>query len=112
MAVGSAREQIRQCGVGHVPPVRKVARGVHVLAALLLHLHRDQQPVVEQVYEADREAGALGGKLLGAGGTGFLLLYVPEAQQEGLVRRLSPRVVLRGLKLELGTETGVQTCSM
>jgi D-glycero-alpha-D-manno-heptose-7-phosphate kinase len=32
-------------------------------------------------YEAARKAGAVGGKILGAGGGGFLLLYVPEEQQ-------------------------------
>ncbi len=38
-------------------------------------------PVIDEMYEAGRKAGALGGKLLGAGGGGFLLLYVePERQ--------------------------------
>jgi D-glycero-alpha-D-manno-heptose-7-phosphate kinase len=32
---------------------------------------------VEDMYEAARKAGALGGKLTGAGGGGFLLLYCP-----------------------------------
>jgi D-glycero-alpha-D-manno-heptose-7-phosphate kinase len=36
---------------------------------------------IDQAYEAACRAGALGGKLLGAGGRGFLLLYTePEAQ--------------------------------
>jgi D-glycero-alpha-D-manno-heptose-7-phosphate kinase len=36
---------------------------------------------IDQAYEAARDAGALGGKLLGAGGRGFLLLYAePECQ--------------------------------
>jgi D-glycero-alpha-D-manno-heptose-7-phosphate kinase len=37
--------------------------------------------VIDQMYEAGRKAGALGGKLLGAGGGGFLLLYVPDERQ-------------------------------
>jgi D-glycero-alpha-D-manno-heptose-7-phosphate kinase len=36
---------------------------------------------VDQMYEAARNAGALGGKITGAGGGGFLLLFVPPAQQ-------------------------------
>jgi D-glycero-alpha-D-manno-heptose-7-phosphate kinase len=31
--------------------------------------------VIDQAYDAGRRAGARGGKLLGAGGRGFLLLY-------------------------------------
>src|SRR5262249_42743651 len=32
---------------------------------------------VDRIYEEARSAGAVGGKLLGAGGGGFLLLFVP-----------------------------------
>ena len=36
-------------------------------------------PLIDQIYEAARNAGALGGKLLGAGGGGFMLIYArPE----------------------------------
>jgi D-glycero-alpha-D-manno-heptose-7-phosphate kinase len=39
--------------------------------------------VIDDVYSRARAAGALGGKLLGAGGAGFMLLYVrPENQPE------------------------------
>jgi D-glycero-alpha-D-manno-heptose-7-phosphate kinase len=43
-------------------------------------------PEIDRWYETARSAGATGGKLLGAGGGGFLLLYVPRAKQ-GAVRR-------------------------
>ena len=36
---------------------------------------------VDEVYEAARRAGAIGGKLLGAGGGGFMLFFVPPARQ-------------------------------
>jgi D-glycero-alpha-D-manno-heptose-7-phosphate kinase len=40
-------------------------------------------PAVDGIYAAGREAGALGGKLLGAGGGGFMLLVVkPEDRQK------------------------------
>lgn len=35
-------------------------------------------------YDAARSAGALGGKILGAGGGGFLLLCVPKPAQQGV----------------------------
>lgn len=36
-------------------------------------------PLIDQIYEAARNAGALGGKLLGAGGGGFMLIFAkPE----------------------------------
>ena len=38
---------------------------------------------LDDIYEAGRSAGALGGKLLGAGGGGFMLFFVaPERRQE------------------------------
>jgi D-glycero-alpha-D-manno-heptose-7-phosphate kinase len=37
---------------------------------------------IDQHYARARAAGALGGKLVGAGGGGFLLLYCPKAAQE------------------------------
>jgi D-glycero-alpha-D-manno-heptose-7-phosphate kinase len=40
-------------------------------------------------YETAREAGAIGGKLLGAGGGGFLLFYVEPQNQERVRKALS-----------------------
>jgi D-glycero-alpha-D-manno-heptose-7-phosphate kinase len=38
-------------------------------------------PAIDEIYEAARDAGAIGGKLLGAGGGGFMLVFAePEAQ--------------------------------
>lgn len=39
---------------------------------------------IDTYYEAARAAGALGGKILGAGGGGFLLLYVNEEKQNAV----------------------------
>lgn len=44
---------------------------------------------IEQMYSAAREAGADGGKLIGAGGGGFLLLFVPPAKQASVRGALS-----------------------
>jgi D-glycero-alpha-D-manno-heptose-7-phosphate kinase len=43
---------------------------------------------VDQVYEAGLSAGALGGKLIGAGGGGFVLLFVPPERHEKVMERL------------------------
>jgi D-glycero-alpha-D-manno-heptose-7-phosphate kinase len=47
---------------------------------------------VDRAYESALRAGALGGKILGAGGGGFLLLYVPGERQPRV------RTSLRGLR--------------
>lgn len=39
---------------------------------------------IDALYEEAKKQGALGGKLLGAGGGGFMLLYVPIRRQEKL----------------------------
>ena len=46
-------------------------------------------PLINETYEKARKAGAAGGKLLGAGGGGFLLFYVPEDKQEAVRKAVS-----------------------
>jgi D-glycero-alpha-D-manno-heptose-7-phosphate kinase len=43
---------------------------------------------IDEIYEAGLESGALGGKLLGAGGGGFMLFFVPPERREALRMRL------------------------
>jgi D-glycero-alpha-D-manno-heptose-7-phosphate kinase len=43
---------------------------------------------LDEIYEAGRSAGALGGKLLGAGGGGFMLFFVPPERRKELRLRL------------------------
>jgi D-glycero-alpha-D-manno-heptose-7-phosphate kinase len=43
---------------------------------------------IRDMYECARGAGALGGKLLGAGGGGFLLLIVPHERRDAVLRSL------------------------
>lgn len=45
-------------------------------------------PLIDQMYEDALKAGALGGKILGAGGGGYLMLYVPHKNQEAVLRKL------------------------
>jgi len=45
-------------------------------------------PFVDEVYEAGLEAGAIGGKLLGAGGGGFILFFVKPELQHNVKEKL------------------------
>jgi len=43
--------------------------------------HGMSNPQIDEWYELGRDAGAIGGKLVGAGGGGFLMFYAPEPQR-------------------------------
>lgn len=45
--------------------------------------------VIDAIYSKGLEAGALGGKICGAGGGGFILFYCPEEKQELLRKSLN-----------------------
>ncbi len=44
---------------------------------------------IDLLYEKGMKAGAIGGKLLGAGGGGFLIFYVPQEYQQNVKREMS-----------------------
>jgi len=56
---------------------------------------RISNAAIDEVYSRARESGAVGGKLAGAGGGGFLLLYCPKAAQQRVRNALS---ALQGLE--------------
>ncbi|MEA2273986.1 MAG: D-glycero-alpha-D-manno-heptose-7-phosphate kinase [Solirubrobacteraceae bacterium] len=43
---------------------------------------------IDELYDAARSNGAIGGKLAGAGGGGYLLLYCPDDARDGVRRRM------------------------
>lgn len=43
---------------------------------------------IDHLYEKGLQAGALGGKLLGAGGAGFMLFYTPEEKHEEFLHKM------------------------
>jgi D-glycero-alpha-D-manno-heptose-7-phosphate kinase len=49
---------------------------------------RISNPSIDEIYDAGLSAGALGGKLLGAGGGGFMLFYVPPERKQAVRTRL------------------------
>ena len=46
-------------------------------------------PAIDSIYEAGMKAGAVGGKLLGAGGGGFIIFFAEPRQQEAIKQSLS-----------------------
>ncbi len=46
-------------------------------------------PMLDTIYERAITVGALGGKILGAGGGGYFLFYVPKAKQQAVTTTLS-----------------------
>ncbi|MCS7082754.1 MAG: GHMP kinase [Bacteroidetes bacterium] len=64
-------------------------------------------PYIDQLYEAAREAGALGGKISGAGGGGFMFFFTEFHRRHDVIRALEyhgAQVVHFGF-----TDAGVQT---
>ncbi|QDU19595.1 GHMP family kinase ATP-binding protein [Urbifossiella limnaea] len=49
-------------------------------------------PEVDDLYERARSAGAIGGKLTGAGGGGFLLLFAPPERHADILAALDDRI--------------------
>jgi len=45
-------------------------------------------PFIDEMYEAARKKGALGGKILGAGGGGYLLIYAPFERRRTIAEEL------------------------
>lgn len=45
-------------------------------------------PMIDDIYDRARKAGAIGGKLLGAGGGGFVLLFVEPAKRQAVLDAL------------------------
>lgn len=54
---------------------------------------------VDEIYEQAISAGAIGGKLIGAGGGGFMLLFVPPSQQSRVREQLN-RLIYVPFKFE------------
>lgn len=66
-------------------------------------------PAIDEMYELALTGGALGGKILGAGGGGYLLVYCPEKSRNRLLetmrnyQRLPFKFSNEGSAIEMGT---------
>ncbi len=47
--------------------------------------HKISDPFIDECYEVARKRGASGGKLVGAGGGGFLMFYCPSNDKPGII---------------------------
>jgi D-glycero-alpha-D-manno-heptose-7-phosphate kinase len=47
-------------------------------------------PLIEEIYDAARKAGASGGKISGAGGGGFMIFYCPAQTRYSVINALQP----------------------
>ncbi len=78
----------------------------------LLHTHwetkrkrsdRMSDPFIDECYEAARKNGALGGKLIGAGGGGFFMFYCPNSDKLRLSQTMK-KMGLRPMKFNFDFE--------
>jgi D-glycero-alpha-D-manno-heptose-7-phosphate kinase len=70
-------------------PIRELGRLLHESWTLKRRLASGvTNSEIDAIYEAGRAAGALGGKLLGAGGGGFMLFVVERDHQENVLKAL------------------------
>jgi D-glycero-alpha-D-manno-heptose-7-phosphate kinase len=87
------REMCKMAYEGH-DILTQPGRSLHEFGELLHHAWTAKckldggvsSPEIDAMYEGGRKAGAIGGKLLGAGGGGFMLFFAPPDTHENLKR--------------------------
>jgi len=100
--IDSKRRQLRLLG-GMVDEAIGILAGNGPLADFGLLLHEAWQakrslsdavsrPEIDDAYSAALRAGALGGKITGAGGGGFLLLFVPPTRRQAVREALGRQI--------------------
>lgn len=96
-AVDKAKIQLKMCDITKVLKSELQKNNVDAMGELL---HENwmlkktlasgiTNPLIDETYELAMKAGATGGKLLGAGGAGFMIFYVPENKQADVRKALS-----------------------
>lgn len=91
-AVGKAKVQQQMCELAITLKEELQKNNVNAMGELL---HENwilkkslasgiSNPLIDETYEKAMNTGALGGKLLGAGGTGFMIFYVKPENQENV----------------------------
>jgi D-glycero-alpha-D-manno-heptose-7-phosphate kinase len=99
VASDSEKEKAQLKILGYVDELHKelVSGNIDAMGGLM-HANWEQKrhlaggitnPLIDEAYEKALAAGATGGKLLGAGGGGFLLFYVPEHRHNDVKNALA-----------------------
>jgi D-glycero-alpha-D-manno-heptose-7-phosphate kinase len=71
-------------------PIRSLGELLHESWCLKRELAKSvSTPIVDEMYEAARKSGAIGGKLLGAGGGGFMIFLVEPERRQHVRERLA-----------------------
>ena len=71
-------------------PIRSLGELLHESWCLKRELAESvSTPTVDDIYDAARRAGATGGKLLGAGGGGFIMFLVESDRRQQVRQRLA-----------------------
>lgn len=71
-------------------PLDELGRLLHESWSLKRELAQGvTSPYIDEIYQAATDAGALGGKILGAGGGGFMVFYVPTDKQGAVLEKLN-----------------------
>lgn len=78
-----AKERIQKGDVDAIGPILR--EGWEIKKSLT---GKVSNGVIDQIYQKALKAGAVGGKILGAGGGGFLLLFCPQSRRQSVLRAL------------------------
>ena len=89
--------QLKMCGIARELKEQLQNNNVDALGGLL---HQNWElkktlaseisnPYIDKIYDSAIAAGATGGKLLGAGGAGFLIFYVPDQSHDNVRQALA-----------------------
>jgi len=89
-AIQAMVDQAQAILVDPAADIRQIGRMLHQSWLLKRDLAQAvSTTAIDQIYQAGCEAGAIGGKVLGAGGGGFILFFVEPERQEAVRRRLA-----------------------
>ncbi len=65
---------------------------------------RMSNPLFDGIYEKAKQAGALGGKIMGAGGGGYFMFYCPSEKAKRAVEKALAKFKMREMYFELDTK--------
>jgi D-glycero-alpha-D-manno-heptose-7-phosphate kinase len=92
-ALAAIAERMRAALVG-APRLAEFGELLHESWIVKRRLAAVTTGAIDRWYDLARQAGAIGGKILGAGGGGFLLLFVEPDKRDAVARALAPLELL------------------